>query len=184
MRSAALLLGVLALCVGPLVGRAAEVPATPDPADLPGIYECQGTGAEGAPYRGAVIIEPDGSRFVVRWIIASELTAVGVGFARATCSRSVSSALSLAASCSTESTVNGCWSLERAACRGTGVRGNTHSGGKPAGAFVNDSTASAAPTAFGYASVWIVASDQELTVQVGLSFASSRRRGASSTLRD
>jgi hypothetical protein len=26
-----------------------------------------------------VIIEPDGSRFVVRWIIASELTAVGVG---------------------------------------------------------------------------------------------------------
>ena len=80
MRFAALLLGVLLLCVGPLVGRAAEVPATPDPAtDLPGIYDCQGTGADGQPYRGAVIIEPDGSRFVVRWIIASELTAVGVG---------------------------------------------------------------------------------------------------------
>ncbi|HZL95081.1 MAG TPA: hypothetical protein VFB99_15610 [Vicinamibacterales bacterium] len=79
MRSAALLLGALLLCVGPLVGRAAEVPATPDPADLPGTYECQGTGADGRPYRGAVIIEPDGSRFLVRWIIASELTAVGVG---------------------------------------------------------------------------------------------------------
>lgn len=80
MRSAALLLGVLlVLCVGPLVGRAAETPATPDSTDLPGIYECQGTGADGRPYRGAVIIESDGSRFVVRWIIASELTAVGVG---------------------------------------------------------------------------------------------------------
>lgn len=79
MRSAALLLGILlALCVGPLVGRAAETPA-PVPTDLPGIYECQGTGADGRPYRGAVIIDPDGSRFVVRWIIASELTAVGVG---------------------------------------------------------------------------------------------------------
>lgn len=79
MRSAALLLGVLLmLCVGPLVGRAAETSA-PDSSDLPGIYECQGTGADGRPYRGAVIIEPDGSRFVVRWIIASELTAVGVG---------------------------------------------------------------------------------------------------------
>jgi len=80
MRSAALLLGVLlALCVGPLVGRAAEKAAAADQTELPGIYECQGTGADGRPYRGAVIIEPDGSRFVVRWIIASELTAVGVG---------------------------------------------------------------------------------------------------------
>jgi hypothetical protein len=79
MRSAALLLGVLLMmCVGPLVGRAAE-PSAPDSPDLPGIYECQGTGADGRPYRGAVIIEPDGGRFVVRWIIASELTAVGVG---------------------------------------------------------------------------------------------------------
>src|ERR1044072_7800141 len=79
MRSAALLLGVLLMmCVGPLVGRAAE-PSAPDAPDLPGIYECQGTGADGRPYRGAVIIEPDGGRFVVRWIIASELTAVGVG---------------------------------------------------------------------------------------------------------
>ena len=79
MRSAALLLGVLlVLCIGPLVGRAAETPA-PDPADLPGIYECQGVGADGRPYRGAVIIEPEGDRFVVRWIIASELTAIGFG---------------------------------------------------------------------------------------------------------
>ena len=79
MRSTALLLGVLLLlCVGPLVGRAAETPS-PGPADLPGIYECQGVGADGRPYRGAVIIEPEGNRFVVRWIIASELTAIGVG---------------------------------------------------------------------------------------------------------
>jgi len=63
MRSAALLLGVLLLCVSPLVGRTVDVPATPDSADLPGIYECQGTGADGRPYRGAVIIEPDGGRF-------------------------------------------------------------------------------------------------------------------------
>ena len=79
MRPAALLLGVLLMvCVGPLIGRAAEERA-PDVPDLPGIYECQGTGADGRPYRGAVIIEPDGNRFVVRWIIASEVTAVGVG---------------------------------------------------------------------------------------------------------
>jgi hypothetical protein len=80
MRSAALLLGVLFLTsVNSPVGPAAAAAAAPDASDLPGIYECQGTGADGKPYRGAVIIEPDGSRFVVRWIIASELTAVGVG---------------------------------------------------------------------------------------------------------
>jgi hypothetical protein len=80
MRSAALLLVMLLVwCVAPLVGRAAGRPAAPDAPDIPGVYECQGTGADGRPYRGAVIIEPDGSRFVVRWIIASELTAVGVG---------------------------------------------------------------------------------------------------------
>jgi hypothetical protein len=79
MRSAALLLGVLLVAnVSPSIGRAAPA-ATPDTSDIPGIYECQGTGADGRPYRGAVIIEPDGSRFVVRWIIASELTAIGVG---------------------------------------------------------------------------------------------------------
>src|SRR5687767_7074868 len=50
-------------------------------------------------------------------------------------------------------------SLARAAYRGPGIRGDTDSHGKPAGAFVNDSTAGAAPTAIGYASVWIVASD-------------------------
>ena len=80
MRSAALLLGVLLVTnVSPSIGRAAAPAAAPDVADIPGIYECQGTGADGRPYRGAVIIEPDGNRFVVRWIIASELTAIGVG---------------------------------------------------------------------------------------------------------
>jgi hypothetical protein len=79
MRSAALLLVVLLVTgVRPPVGRAAAA-ATPDAPELPGIYECQGVGADGRPYRGAVIIEPDGGRFVVRWIIASELTAIGVG---------------------------------------------------------------------------------------------------------
>jgi hypothetical protein len=80
MRSAALLLGVLLVStVSASIGPAAAAAAAPDEADLPGMYECQGVGADGKPYRGAVIIEPDGSRFVVRWIIASELTAVGVG---------------------------------------------------------------------------------------------------------
>lgn len=80
MRSAALLLVVLLVSgVSSSIGRAAAPAATPDASDIPGIYECQGTGADGKPYRGAVIIEPDGSRFVVRWIIASELTAIGVG---------------------------------------------------------------------------------------------------------
>jgi hypothetical protein len=79
MRSAALLLLVLLVTgVKPSIGGAARG-AAPDTSDIPGIYECQGTGADGRPYRGAVIIEPDGSRFVVRWIIASELTAIGVG---------------------------------------------------------------------------------------------------------
>ena len=53
--------------------------------------------------------------------------------------------------------------------------------GKPAGAVVNHSTAGAASTAVGNASVRIIASDLELTVQVGLSFA-GRRDAASSTL--
>ena len=71
MRSAALLLGVfLAISTGPLAGRVAALPAA-EPAGLPGIYECQGTGADGRQYRGAVIIEPDGDRFLVRWIIAA-----------------------------------------------------------------------------------------------------------------
>ena len=79
MRSAALLLVVLLVSgMSSSIGRAAPA-AAPDASDLPGVYECQGTGADGRPYRGAVIIEPDGNRFVVRWIIASELTAIGVG---------------------------------------------------------------------------------------------------------
>ena len=80
MRSAALLLVVLMVTgVNAPIGRAMAAAATPDAPDIPGFYECQGIGADGRPYRGAVIIEPDGNRFVVRWIIASELTAIGVG---------------------------------------------------------------------------------------------------------
>ncbi len=80
MRSAALLLGVLLVTnINSPIGHAAAQAAVPDSPNIPGIYECQGVGADGRPYRGAVIIEPDGNRFVVRWIIASELTAVGVG---------------------------------------------------------------------------------------------------------
>src|SRR5262245_50193974 len=80
MRSAALLLGVMLLaCVRLAVVPARAAAAAPDAPDLPGIYECQGVGADGRSYNGAVIIEPDGSRFVVRWVIAAQLTAVGVG---------------------------------------------------------------------------------------------------------
>jgi hypothetical protein len=80
MGSAAVLLGVfLAMGVGPLVGEAAAMPAAAEPAGLPGIYECEGAGADGRPYRGAVSIESDGDRFLVRWMIGAQLTAVGVG---------------------------------------------------------------------------------------------------------
>src|SRR5262245_11187400 len=80
MRSAALLLGVLLVTgVRSTVGPAAASAAAADTPDLPGIYECHGTGADGRPYRGAVIIEPDGSRFVLRWVIDAQLTAIGVG---------------------------------------------------------------------------------------------------------
>ncbi len=80
MGSTALLLGIsLAVWVGPAVGHALALPAAADPIPLPGIYECQGTGADGRVYRGAVIIEPDGNRFLVQWYVAAELTAVGLG---------------------------------------------------------------------------------------------------------
>jgi hypothetical protein len=80
MGSTALLLGIfLSIWVGPAVGHAMAMPAPADPAPLPGIYECQGTGADGRAYQGAVIIEPDGNRFLVQWYIAAELTAVGLG---------------------------------------------------------------------------------------------------------
>ena len=80
MGSAALFLGVfLAMVAGPLVGHAAAMPAETEPAALAGVYECQGTGADGRPYRGAVVIEPDGKRFVLQWYMAAELSAVGVG---------------------------------------------------------------------------------------------------------
>ena len=61
MGSAALLLGIsLSVWAGPLVGHAMAWPAAAEPVPLPGFYECQGTGADGRVYRGAVIIEPDG----------------------------------------------------------------------------------------------------------------------------
>jgi hypothetical protein len=79
MGSAALLLGVFLVAVGPLVGQADAAPPAADTASLSGVYECRGTGADGRPYRGAVVIEPDGSRFLVQWYIAAQLTAVGLG---------------------------------------------------------------------------------------------------------
>jgi hypothetical protein len=89
MGSAAVLLGVLLLTIsaGPLFAQTAE--PEPDPASptapavpaagLPGIYECQGISADGRAYRGAVIIQPDGNRFVLQWYVGPKLTAVGVG---------------------------------------------------------------------------------------------------------
>jgi hypothetical protein len=79
MGSAALFLGVfLAMLVSPLVGQTAVMSAA-EPAALPGVYECQGVGADGKQYRGAVVIEPDGSRFLLQWYISAELSAVGLG---------------------------------------------------------------------------------------------------------
>jgi len=71
MGSAALFLGVsLAMLAGPLVGaEPGALPGSAEPAALAGVYECQGTGADGRPYRGAVIIEPDGKRFLLQWFI-------------------------------------------------------------------------------------------------------------------
>jgi hypothetical protein len=80
MGSAALLLGIsLSVWTGPVVGHEMAPPVAAHPVPLAGIYECQGTGADGRVYRGAVIIEPDGNRFLVQWYVASELTAVGIG---------------------------------------------------------------------------------------------------------
>jgi hypothetical protein len=80
MGSAALFLGVfLAMLVGPLVGHTAALPAAAEPAALAGVYECQGIGADGRRYRGAVVIEPDGNRFLLQWYVSAELTAVGLG---------------------------------------------------------------------------------------------------------
>jgi hypothetical protein len=81
MGSAAVLLGVslTILWAGPLLAQtAAPAPAVPA-AGLPGVYECQGTGADGKPYRGAVIIEPDGNRFVLQWFVGTQLSAIGLG---------------------------------------------------------------------------------------------------------
>jgi hypothetical protein len=80
MSSVAKFLAVaLMMVVGPLVVRAAAAPADPEPPALAGVYECQGIGADGRPYRGAVVIEPDGQRFVLQWYMSAELSAVGVG---------------------------------------------------------------------------------------------------------
>jgi hypothetical protein len=67
------------LWAGPLLAQtAAPAPAAPA-TGLPGVYECQGTGADGKPYRGAVIIEPDGNRFVLQWFVGTQLSAIGLG---------------------------------------------------------------------------------------------------------
>jgi hypothetical protein len=66
------------LWAGPLLAQTAPAPAAPA-AGLPGVYECQGIGADGKPYRGAVIIEPDGNRFVLQWFVGTQLSAIGLG---------------------------------------------------------------------------------------------------------
>jgi hypothetical protein len=82
---------MLTLSAGPLFAQtadsepapAAEAPAADAPAvtvaGLSGIYECQGISADGRAYRGAVIIQPDGNRFVLQWYVGPKLSAVGVG---------------------------------------------------------------------------------------------------------
>jgi hypothetical protein len=79
MGLAALLLGMFFVVGGPLVGRAAAAPPAADPAKIPGVYECRGMGADGRPYQGAVIIEPDGERFFVQWIVGAQRAAIGLG---------------------------------------------------------------------------------------------------------
>jgi hypothetical protein len=67
------------LSAGPLFAQTtAPAPAAPA-ANLPGVYECQGISADGRAYRGAVIIQPDGNRFVLQWYMAAQLSAVGLG---------------------------------------------------------------------------------------------------------
>jgi hypothetical protein len=80
MGSTAWLLGVLlTIWAGPLLAQtAAPAPAAPA-AGLPGVYDCQGTGADGKAYRGAVIIQPDGNRFVLQWYVGTQLSAIGLG---------------------------------------------------------------------------------------------------------
>lgn len=84
MGSAAVLLGVVLVTIsaGPLFAQTAEpAPAAPSApvTGLPGVYECQGVGADGRAYRGAVLIEPDGNRFVLQWYVGPKLTAIGLG---------------------------------------------------------------------------------------------------------
>jgi hypothetical protein len=81
MGSAALFLGVVLVALaGPRVGaEPAALPGSAEPAGLAGVYEFQGMGADGRPYRGAVVIEPDGDRFLLQWFISRELSAVGLG---------------------------------------------------------------------------------------------------------
>ena len=80
MGSAALLLGLfLTMWAGPLFAQAAAPPPAAPPPGLPGVYECQGIGADGKPYKGAVIIHPDGNRFVLQWYVGTQLSAIGLG---------------------------------------------------------------------------------------------------------
>ena len=80
MGSAALLLGIsLTIWAGPLFAQTAAPAPSKPAAGLPGVYDCQGTGADGKPYRGAVIIQPDGNRFVLQWYVGTQLSAIGLG---------------------------------------------------------------------------------------------------------
>lgn len=80
MSSAALLLGVvLAMWAGPLYAQTAAPAPDASASRLPGVYDCRGTGADGQPYRGAVIIETDGNRFVLQWYVGAQLSAIGLG---------------------------------------------------------------------------------------------------------
>jgi hypothetical protein len=65
--------------MGLLGSSQAAPPPAADPAGLAGVYECHGMGADGRAYRGAVIIQPDGDRFFLQWIIAAQRSAVGLG---------------------------------------------------------------------------------------------------------
>jgi hypothetical protein len=67
------------LWAGPLLAQTAAPAPAASGGGLPGVYECQGTGADGKPYRGAVIIEPDGNRFVLQWFVGTQLSAIGPG---------------------------------------------------------------------------------------------------------
>jgi hypothetical protein len=69
----------LSISAGPLFAQTAEPDPAAPAAELPGVYECQGISADGRAYRGAVIIQSDGNRYVLQWYVAAQLTAIGLG---------------------------------------------------------------------------------------------------------